>query len=29
MMDRVYLSVLRRQLGIPVQYDRSTRRFLH
>jgi hypothetical protein len=27
-MDRVYLSVLRRQLGIPVQYDRSTRRFL-
>jgi hypothetical protein len=28
MMDRVYLSVLRRQLGIAVQYDRSTRRFL-
>jgi hypothetical protein len=28
MMDRVYLSVLRRQLGVPIQYDRSTRRFL-
>ena len=26
-MDRVYLSVLRRRLGIAVQYDRSTRRF--
>jgi hypothetical protein len=27
-VDRVYLSILRRQLGYPVQYDRSTRRFL-
>ncbi len=26
-VDRVYLSVLRRQLDVPVQYDRSTRRF--
>lgn len=28
-VDHVYLSVLRRQLGHPVQYDRSTRRFIH
>ncbi len=28
-VDHVYLSVLRRQLGQPIQYDRSTRRFLH
>ena len=27
-VDRVYLSVLRRQLDVPVQYDRSTRRFI-
>ncbi len=27
-VDHVYLSVLRRQLGYPVQYDRSTRRFI-
>ncbi|HEU0001207.1 MAG TPA: DNA double-strand break repair nuclease NurA [Ktedonobacteraceae bacterium] len=27
-VDHVYLSVLRRQLGQPVQYDRSTRRFI-
>ncbi|HEX6819335.1 MAG TPA: DNA double-strand break repair nuclease NurA [Ktedonobacterales bacterium] len=27
-VDQVYLSVLRRQLGIHVQYDRSTRRFV-
>ncbi len=26
-VDRVYLALLRRQLGVPVQYDRSTRRF--
>jgi hypothetical protein len=26
-VDHVYLSVLRRQLDMPVQYDRSTRRF--
>lgn len=28
-VDHIYLSVLRRQLGQPVQYDRSTRRFIH
>jgi hypothetical protein len=27
-VDHVYLPVLRRQLGYPVQYDRSTRRFI-
>jgi hypothetical protein len=27
-VDHIYLSVLRRQLGQPVQYDRSTRRFI-
>lgn len=27
-VDRIYLSVLRRQLNVPVQYDRSTRRFV-
>lgn len=27
-VDRVYLSILRRQLDVPVQYDRSTRRFM-
>ncbi len=27
-VDHVYLSLLRRQLGYPVQYDRSTRRFI-
>jgi len=27
-VDRIYLSVLRRQLGMHVQYDRSTRRFV-
>lgn len=28
MVDHVYLSVLRSQLGVPIRYDRSTRRFL-
>jgi hypothetical protein len=28
-VDHIYLSVLRRQLGQPVQYDRSTRRFIY
>ena len=28
-VDHVYLSVLRRQLGQPVHYDRSTRRFIY
>ena len=28
-VDHVYLSVLRRQLRQPVQYDRSTRRFIY
>ncbi len=28
-VDHIYLSVLRRQLGQPIQYDRSTRRFIH
>lgn len=28
-VDHIYLSVLRRQLGQPIQYDRSTRRFGH
>ncbi len=28
-VDHVYLSVLRRQLGQSVQYDRSTRRFIY
>lgn len=28
-VDHVYLSILRRQLGQSIQYDRSTRRFLH
>jgi hypothetical protein len=28
-VDHVYLSVLRRQLGHQIQYDRSTRRFIH
>lgn len=28
-VDHIYLSVLRRQLGQPIQYDRSTRRFVH
>ncbi|GHO79959.1 hypothetical protein KSD_77300 [Ktedonobacter sp. SOSP1-85] len=27
-VDQVYLPVLRRQLGYPIQYDRSTRRFI-
>jgi prepilin-type processing-associated H-X9-DG protein len=27
-VDHVYLPILRRQLGYPVQYDRSTRRFI-
>jgi hypothetical protein len=27
-VDHVYLPILRRQLGHPVQYDRSTRRFI-
>ena len=27
-VDHIYLSVLRRQLGQPIQYDRSTRRFI-
>jgi len=27
-MDRIYLSVLRRQLDVHVQYDRSTQRFI-
>jgi hypothetical protein len=26
-VDRIYLAILRRQLGMSVQYDRSTRRF--
>ena len=28
-VDHIYLSVLRRQLRQPVQYDRSTRRFIY
>jgi NurA domain len=28
-VDHIYLSVLRRQLDQPVQYDRSTRRFIY
>jgi NurA domain len=28
-VDHIYLSMLRRQLGQPVQYDRSTRRFIY
>ncbi len=28
-VDQIYLSVLRRQLGQPIQYDRSTRRFIY
>lgn len=28
-VDHIYLSVLRNQLGQPVQYDRSTRRFIY
>ena len=28
-VDHIYLSVLRRQLGQPVQYDRSTKRFIY
>ncbi len=28
-VDHIYLSVLRRQLAQPIQYDRSTRRFIH
>lgn len=27
-VDHLYLSLLRRQLGIPIQFDRSTRRFV-
>jgi hypothetical protein len=27
-VDRLYLSLLRRQLDIPIQFDRSTRRFI-
>ncbi len=27
-VDHIYLSVLRRQLGHPIQYDRSTKRFI-
>lgn len=28
-VDHIYLPVLRSQLGQPIQYDRSTRRFIH
>jgi hypothetical protein len=28
-VDSIYLPVLRRQLNYPIQYDRSTRRFIH
>ena len=28
-VDHIYLSVLQHQLGQPVQYDRSSRRFIH